>query len=407
MDRNGINVVGGVYLEYCMRPHWGEIYGSAGRAASSLAAMGREVRLTSFCDSRAAEVLHARAALEGFAVDPCAIDQIASFSYLHGLDTPQIRVPMRATEPLKVDAEHVVRFGMLEGDAVVTARRAVYDPQNVRDPKPFHENGSTAVELALVLNRYEAETFGLRTNESIEDLAKDLLAQQRAAVVVIKLGPGGALVTTKSSCEYIPAYETNSVWKIGSGDVFVAQFALHWLTEERSASDAAERASRATAYYCSTRGFVTPDTRHHESYSAIQVSQRYRNQAWRPTVYLAGPFFSLAQLWLVEQARADLIGLGVRVFSPYHDVGHGTADDVVEKDLDAIRQSDLVLALADGLDSGTLYEIGYARALGKPVIVYTENETEGDLKMMQGSQCILCNDYVSAIYRTLWTGAAL
>jgi nucleoside 2-deoxyribosyltransferase len=81
-------------------------------------------------------------------------------------------------------------------------------------------------------------------------------------------------------------------------------------------------------------------------------------------VYLAGPFFDLAQVWLIEQARANLREMGLEVFSPYHDIGLGSANDVVAKDLEGIDASHLVFAIADGLDPGTLYEIGYARTKG-------------------------------------------
>jgi nucleoside 2-deoxyribosyltransferase len=134
---------------------------------------------------------------------------------------------------------------------------------------------------------------------------------------------------------------------------------------------------------------------------AIIASQRYIS-GFRPTVYLAGPFFSLAQLWLIEQARANLQSFNLNVFSPYHDIGPGSADIVVEKDLEGIRKSDIIFAIGDGLDSGTIYEIGYARALSIPVVMYCENESNEDQKMMEGSGCILCSDYVSAIYKTLW-----
>src|SRR6218665_132613 len=94
-------------------------------------------------------------------------------------------------------------------------------------------------------------------------------------------------------------------------------------------------------------------------------------------------------------------------FSPYHDVGLGSAEDVVSVDLEAVERTDLVFAICDGLDSGTIYEIGFARALDKPVVVYCENEGEENLKMMAGSECCLVTDYVSAIYETLWLAATL
>ena len=101
--------------------------------------------------------------------------------------------------------------------------------------------------------------------------------------------------------------------------------------------------------------------------------------------------------------REKLTRSWIRGFSPYHDVGKGNAEDVVDKDLEGIHNCDLLFAIADGMDSGTIYEIGYARAINKPVVVYAENESEENLKMMEGSDCKILKDYVTAIYHTLWT----
>ena len=220
------------------------------------------------------------------------------------------------------------------------------------------------------------------------------------------MGPLGALVYDKGSISRVSAYRTNRVWKIGSGDTFVAHFALAWMEEGLSPHEAAVRASKATAYYCDTQGH--PSQKLFAGYTAtpLEPSERYRN-GFRPQVYLAGPFFTLAQLWMITEARNALTDLGLRVFSPYHDVGLGSADDVVQKDLQAIHDCDLTFAIGDGLDSGTVYEIGYARALNKPVVVYVENESTQDKKMMEGSDCRISNDYVSAIYQTVWEACVL
>jgi len=59
------------------------------------------------------------------------------------------------------------------------------------------------------------------------------------------------------------------------------------------------------------------------------------------------------------------------------------------------------------MDPGTVFEVGYARALGKPAVIYCENESTENKKMMEGSGCVLENDYVTAIYRTLWKACVL
>ena len=74
----------------------------------------------------------------------------------------------------------------------------------------------------------------------------------------------------------------------------------------------------------------------------------------------------MSQLWLVEEARTALQNAGFKVFSPYHDVGIDDADEVVPKDIQGIEDADVMLALCDGLDAGTLFEIGYAVKKGLP-----------------------------------------
>ena len=119
-------------------------------------------------------------------------------------------------------------------------------------------------------------------------------------------------------------------------------------------------------------------------------------------VYLAGPFFNMAQLWLIDEARAALRGMGLKVFSPFHDVGVGKSQDVAPKDIEALKNSRALLAVIDGVDTGTVFEAGYARALDKPVIAFSQSTPEEPLKMISGTGCEVVPDFVSAIYRVAW-----
>lgn len=387
-----------------MRPGWREIYGSAGRAASAIATAGGKACLHGYADTLASDNFLQRAALEQYEVDLTTVADAITFQYVHGLATPTIISQATAYPSLSISKERVVRFGMLEGDAVVHANFAVYDPQNVSNPQHFADNGSTAAHLALVLNRYEAAVLSGIDGSPLQ-MAQALVSSSGAQVVIIKLGPQGALVYADGQASQIPAFRTEKVWKIGSGDTFVANFAYHWMSGQPAVL-AARLASRATAYYCEFRGFAT--SAQLETYSAMPVELSARCvQGYRPKVYLAGPFFTLAQLWLVEQAREQLQALGLEVFSPYHDVGHASANDVANKDLAAIDSCDILFVIADGLDSGTMYEIGHARAKRKAVVIYCENESDNHLKMMVGAGCLTSKDYVSAIYQTLWTAIEL
>lgn len=399
-----LHVVGGVYRESCVHPNWCEVFGSAGRAVSAIARIGGQATLHAHLDSLGRQVIEERAALEEFGFCPDTIDECSSFQYDHGLSKPTIRCPSSSLQPLEVNEENVVRFGMIDSDAIVRANFAVYDPQSATAPKFFHENGSSAEHLAVVLNSHEASLLTRAKHSDLREMALEVARASGAEVVVIKMGARGALVLDHGAFSQVPAFRTARVWKLGSGDNYVAHFAFNWISKGLSAAEAAFHASKATAYYCENRGFPTERLLSRFDARTVQPSKRYL-EGFRPTVYLAGPFFTLGELWLVEQARTNLREMGLAVFSPYHDVGRGSAEDVVELDLKAIHECDLLFAIGDGMDPGTVYEVGYARALGKPVVWYSENESAEDKKMMQGSGCMLVDDYVSAIYQALWAAA--
>lgn len=402
-----IHVVGGIYNEICLNPIWRETFGSAGRAAQAMSDMGVQPILHGYATVKTASVVQSRAFFGKYSFQPTLVSHAIRFAYEHGLSTPEFSLPDQDYPPLVVTAGLVVRFGIVEpSEAVVHGDYVVYDPQNSYTPSLFSKNGSTANHLAIVLNRTELRLLTSGSAENIEDAVRELVVLTSAEVVVVKQGPKGALVYDSGTFVSIPAFQTNSVWKIGSGDNFVAHFAMNWMLKKVSASEAAMCASLATAFYCEHQGFAAPQSLAQYNPQPISLSPRYLN-GYQPVVYLAGPFFTMAERWLIGQARDSLIHMGMKVFSPYHDVGHGSADDVVKKDLEGIDSSDVIFAIGDGLDSGTIFEIGYARARDKPVVLYSENESEEDKKMMEGSSCIICKDFVSAIYRAVWAGISV
>lgn len=403
-----IHVVGGVYREDCVHPHWAQVYGSAGRAAVAIAEMGVPVELHSYFDAGTLDEFGQLAAWKsGLVIRETLVTGAVSFEYLHDMGTPSIRgVPVKPHPTIELSADHVVRFGMLEGDAIVHAKWAVYDPQNESSAEPFDANGSTAEHLALVLNTWEAAQMAGIPDGHPRETAPAIGQKQKAEVVIVKMGPEGAYVWTAHGAEMVPAFRTKRVWKIGSGDCFVAHFANAWMHDGLSPVEAATVASRATAYYSENMGLPTRQALESESFSPIEVSASYA-AGRRPQVYLAGAFFDLAQVWMVSLARGTLQSFGLKVFSPYHDIGLGSAADVVAKDIEGIHQSDMLFAITDGLDAGTVYEIGYARALGKPVVVYSERHGEESLKMMEGSDCIICGNYTTAVYSALWEAVKL
>jgi len=385
-------VVGGLYQERCVVPEWNQLFGSGGRAAVALATMAPGTKLHCFVADafkRRAEMALAACGVELVATSGPAL---STFSYFHPLSRASWSDMGRAANALDVSGDLVLRFGMIEGDAVVTANTAVYDPQS--DPGRFRDNGSTARRVATVLNEDEARVLGATEDSTAGAMA--LLVDGPEDVVVLKRGVLGALVFTGSAKpERIPAYMAESIFKIGSGDVFSAAFAFHWGREGRPAAAAADLASRAVAHYVGCRTLPLPE------------GAAYVHGSPAPTgdlgkVYLAGPFFTLGQRWLIEEALKALLDLGCRVFSPLHEVGFGEPQTVAPADLAGLDDSAAVLALLDGGDPGTLFEVGYARSRGIPVIGLAEDVLLRDLTMPTGSGCEIVKDLTTAVYRSAW-----
>lgn len=393
-----LTIVGGVYLEQCVQPLWSALFGSAGRALSAVTDLApQELKLVTYADERTRSQVEMLAASAGGAVEIYPCDSTVSFDYLHPLATPVISPALSRivqSVPIKVSGKVVLRYGMLEGDAIIDADVAIYDPQSAFGAVAFSANGSSARRLAVVLNQAEAMSIsGLREPMAA---ASWLLKEEGAEVVVLKMGPAGALVITATGKTRVPLYRTERVWKVGSGDVFSSTFAALWGVQGMDPVRAADCASRAVAHYCDTRSLPGPGLAELEALTYAEV------QPGSGRVYLAGPFFDLGQRWLVEEARHLMLDMGAQVFSPVHEVGPGPANIVAPEDLAGLDKCDVVLAILNGLDPGTIFEVGYAVKAGTPVIALAQNVKDEDLKMVAGSGCELTDDFASAIYRTIW-----
>lgn len=396
-----ISVVGGTYVESCIFPYWYETYGSGGRAVSAFLELGVEVDFYSYLSADSRAVIEARkhAYSDKLNIHAISIDKPIIFEYLYPLGHPAVSSSPIGVNPIEIKEPNTnfLVFGMLESDAIIHGNKVVYDPQNPASPKSYTDNGSSAKQLALILNLFEAKKLVQSdvSDKGIEAIGMTLLNQ--ADVVVIKMGAEGAAVFDKISKKVacIPCYSTNRVWKIGTGDVFSASFAYAWIIKEMNPVQSAQFAAKATAYYASKKTFLNEVNLNNLNYPKV-LKQKDK------LVYLAGPFFNPQQLWLINECRRNLHEFGFKVFSPYHDVGPGPADQVASKDLAGIDDCDIMFALLDDMDPGTLFEIGYAKAKGKTVVIYISNHNEEHLKMMQGTDCLIFNELTSAIYNAYW-----
>ena len=391
-------IVGGVYVERCIEPPWNEVFGSAGRAAMALSDAVPDLRLLAFRPTAIQDGLENLEFITGASIEGPVVSDAIEFDYMHSLADPRITprpdaIPQKGS--ITAEDDVVLRFGMLEGEAKVTAKRAVYDPQSAFDPQPFHANGSSADELALVVNRFEGRK--LTGKNDPEAIVSALLADHHADVVVLKMGGRGALVGWGNERKIIPAFRSEHVWKIGSGDVFSAAFLKFWALDHSPPDEAALLSSKAVSVYAATRSLPIPSKEQLEATGFVPVVPG------RGRIYLAAPFFNLGEIWMVEEARKCLLDMNVEVFSPLHDVGRGPAHEVAKADLEGLDHCDAVLAILNGGDAGTIFEIGYAVSRNIPVVALAQNVRPEDLKMSEGSGCVIADDFVTAVYQAVWS----
>lgn len=395
-------VAGAVYFEQCNEGSWNELFGSGFRAAACLAAQ-TQVELHSYLSAGEIENAKLLAGLRKVSLISADRPDAISFRYQHGLSVPSIHPPIhriKPSSPLRVHVNRTLRFGMLEGDAIVESEYAVYDPQSAYSPEPFGLNGSKAKHLSIVCNRHEASLLAGTTD--LQQAVTKIMSTDNAEVIVVKSGSKGAYVyESGNQLQHVPPYRTETVWPIGSGDVFAAWYAFEWAVNGKQPLEAAHLASRATAQYCGSKSIDglnpnDPEFAYEPLSDALERTLKY-------DVYLAGPFFDISQRWLIDETKMALEGMGLKVFSPFHDVGIGSPEEIYPADIAGLNQSHLVYAVLDGCDPGTIFELGYAASQGKPIVGFSQNETDEHLKMLKGSPTFsLHSDYVSSIYHAAW-----
>lgn len=87
-----------------------------------------------------------------------------------------------------------------------------------------------------------------------DSIAKSFFKKSKnLEVLILKDGPFGAHLFHNDEYYHVDAYETKNVFKIGSGDVFVAVFGYLWTQDKLTPIEAAQKASIATAMYCDNK----------------------------------------------------------------------------------------------------------------------------------------------------------
>ena len=384
-----VSVVGGTYRETCVEPKVDALRGSGLRASALLGSLGRSVTFHTCVD--ALSEAEASALFHAFRVEPHVRPRSTPMTFAY--DTPVSPARWGYREPpvsLEVAGSRVVAFGMVDAIWSIAGERVVLDPQH--GDLDAMMAAVQAGSIALVLNAHEARRLtGLPPEE-----AGPALLGRGAQVVVIKQGALGGLVCSGDNVLTYGPIPTTSTCTIGSGDAFTAGFADAWFEDPADLLGAAQAGARVAAAHSMTDvPQVTP-----EQLSSLPQPLSHPGDLI-PCIYLAAPFFSTHERLLVETARNALLDAGLRVFSPLHEVGAG-GDEVAALDLDGVKGCDAVLALLDGADPGTVFEVGWATRAEIPVVGFTQDPALHDWTMMRGTGAPLSNDLTSAIHMAAW-----
>lgn len=371
-----MHIAGGLYQEICLHPAWNALFGSGGRAAQALASLGDKTTLHSYFENDWSINLELYVDL-GIELNLHVRKSPIAFAYFHPLSTPHLEPRDISQEAaFEVNADAVLRFGLVEGDAVVNARRAIFDPQGWRIPLHFKENGSHADEVALVLNAQELVSRTGTTNAEVA--AGELIAAGNATVVVVKQGVCGAIVVEGGRpTRIIPAFRSPTVFKIGTGDVFSAVFAHYWGSEGEDAAIAAEQASLAVAHYAQYRDFP----------------RKWLDRVNEPVGHKSR---GSVAVW----AATDTLGHYYVLEETLHRLGELGVDAVHVRSTSLDQRFAALLVLPDGLSSEFVDAISENSVAVWPVVVLDEAGLfdRERLPLMVS----VVRDFTSALYQVAW-----
>lgn len=382
-----MDIAGGLYRELCCIPAWDAMWGSGARAAAVLSnfSLGNTLHTYSEnCDSESVSLLKRLNIDVKVSKRPTSI----VFAYFHPLSNPHVEPQVDKIEQqssIKIKGDAVLRFGFLEGDAIVTAHRAVYDPQTWKSPAAFGANGSTAQELAIVLN--ELELYSMTNLNSIDAAATLLMERDGASVIVVKRGVRGANVYERDGqVTLISAYRSAKVFKIGTGDIFSAVFAHYWAEKKTSPNEAADIASRSVAAYCDGAGqlpIVNDDSLNYLPVKFSSIS----------SVLLLGAAGTLGRRYTIEEAKYLLTEFGFEVSSPTLNQKY-------------IAKPSAILIIADGFDEqeNKIY-IETAKINKIPVVIFLEGDAQVTDDLLHGYHITITSDFTSAIYFVAWAAS--
>lgn len=394
-----INVIGGTYREIDYDEVSIEIYGSGYRGVKFLLENDCKVNFKTVGNKDVENYLNeSKKVYENLTFDIITYPELITFKYSFALDNPTIFpniLNISKVNSINIVADNIIAFGMLDADYKIAGLKVIYDPQTSIKPNKFSDFGK-AQELIYIVNKNEA--VSIASSENIDEIRKYFFDIENVTAFIIKDGPFGATLHLPNGIVEIPSYITDNIYKIGSGDIFTSSFGYYWMKKKLTIEESAFYASQSTAMFCDKKAYI--DT---ESFSTFDYEEFKPKNLQNKQVYLASPFFALSELILIDKIRSTFLSFGIKVFSPFHDVGIGNIEKIAHMDIEGINNSDIIFCLFDNYDSGTLIESGYSFAKQKKMIGYHRTCEEDKLLMLKTSDIEHYTHLTTAIYKTIWS----
>ncbi|MEM6900517.1 MAG: nucleoside 2-deoxyribosyltransferase [Pseudomonadota bacterium] len=258
--------------------------------------------------------------------------------------------------------------------------------------------------LGVIADRIET-LFISTSSELFTDLfdssLSDLMRTVREIVdcnMVVKENRGGTRIIPKGSNEPINIGASLSETRnsVGVGDVFDAAFVSRL---DMGVENAGWIASRVSAAYAQT---TFPDTFKEYTERSLRLAPEQikmlggTSVPWEKrqeiNVYLAAPDFSYSDTREIERVVRSLEYHNFKVRRPVKEngeleLGSGVAEleSTFDNDVNLLNECDLVFAIPQNRDAGTLVEVGLAIKANIPVITYDPNDEAQNTMVVAGS----------------------
>lgn len=196
--------------------------------------------------------------------------------------------------------------------------------------------------------------------------------------MILKENRGGSRIFSQKETFRIPAHIENVTHSVGIGDCYNIALISHLVNSNfilagRYASKVASIYGKCTTldeFKSRINNLAVDDYR----IEGVSLPWEKRKQS---SIYIAAPDFKACDTSIIDNICEKLEYHNFRPIRPVQvsgEIDSNTSQKqirrIIKNDINLINDAKLVVAILLYKDEGTIAEIGYAAALGKPVIVY-------------------------------------